>query len=318
MATFRSLFFAIIFFAIGFFAIAYQSIADGGLEMTKVAIQGDHGSYSEEAVQKYFGVGAQAVPCRTFEEAFHAAEYGDANFAMIPVENSTAGSINKAYDLLLEHDLKVHGETLLRVHHYLMKAPDTSADIRTVRSHHQALAQCEGYLNRHGYAAVPWHDTAGSAKDLAATPEEGVAAIASRLAAEHYGLEILDANIEDNQNNFTRFFVVGEGEAPKEKSAKTSLVFAVPERPGALYAALSEFAKREINLTKLESRPRRNKLWQYVFYLDFDGHWQDTPCSEAIVGLLNCAAFVKLLGSYPAAVRDAPSAVSSQQASLQI
>ncbi|MCB0160157.1 MAG: prephenate dehydratase [Caldilineaceae bacterium] len=279
----------------------------------RVAFQGDHGAYSEEAVRLHFGDDVETVPCRTFEHIFEAVERGEADHAAVPVENSTAGSINKAYDLLLDHDLKVHGEILLRVHHNLLAIAD-AGPIREVRSHHQALAQCEGFLNRNGYTAVPWYDTAGSAKDLAASPEKGVAVIASRLAARVYGLEILAERIEDISQNFTRFFVVGKGDAPHSEPAKTSLVFAVPNTAGSLYGALREFADRNINLTKLESRPRRNRPWQYVFYLDFDGHWEDANCRDALVSLLNRAAFVKLLGSY----RMDEETVNAQATLLQI
>jgi prephenate dehydratase len=234
------------------------------------------------------------------------------------VENSTAGSINKAYDLLLEHDLKVHGEILLRIHHYLLTSRTNAEGVREVRSHHQALAQCEDYLNRNNYVAVPWYDTAGSAKDLAMNPEPGIAVIASKLAAEVYDLAIADERVEDMQNNYTRFFIVGKGDAPRAERSKTSLIFAVPDIPSALYDALSQFASREINLTKLESRPRRNRPWQYVFYLDFEGHWQDPACSDALVALLHRAAFVKLLGSFPPARRDGNERSTAQSASLQI
>ena len=286
--------------------------------MTTVAFQGEHGAYSEEAAYQHFGdLGGQiaTLPCHAFEHIFAAVEEGSADFGVAPVENSTAGSINKSYDLLLEHDLKVHGEILLRVRHNLMTLPGKSGLVSQVRSHPQALAQCERYLNRHGYTAVSWYDTAGSAKDLAANPVDGVAAIASKLAAKTYGLEIVDEGIEDLHHNFTRFFVIGKGEAPRSERAKTSLVFAVPNTPGTLYAALGEFAKRKINLTNLESRPRRGRPWQYVFYLDFDGHWQDEAARDAIMCLLSQAAFVKFLGSYPAA-RLAPNSEETAQAEL--
>lgn len=286
--------------------------------MTTVAFQGEHGAYSEEACQQHFGADVTTLPCRTFEEIFDAVDSGAADFGAVPVENSTAGSINKSFDLLLEHDLKVHGEILLRVRHNLLVAPGHTGPISQVRSHPQALAQCESYLNRHKYAAVPWYDTAGSAKDLAASPMEGVAVIASRLAAQVYGLEIVDEGIEDMPNNYTRFFVVGRGEPLLAPRSKTSLVFAVPNTPGSLYHALGELATRNVNMTKLESRPRRNRPWQYVFYVDLDGHWQEGNISAAIVGLLSRAAFVKLLGSYPAAQPLEPNGVNSQAELLQI
>ena len=286
--------------------------------MTRVAFQGEKGAYSEEAVRQHFGSDVDTLPCRAFEYIFEAVERGDAEFGAVPVENSAAGSINKSYDLLLEHDLKVHGEIMLRVRHNLLTMPGNADKIREVRSHFQALAQCEGYLNRHNYSAVPWYDTAGSAKDLAANPVEGVAVIASKLAAEYYGLEIVEEGIEDLRYNYTRFFVVGKGDAARTDNAKTSLVFAVPNTAGSLYHALGEFASRHVNLTKLESRPRRNRPWQYVFYLDFDGHWQDPAASEALLPLLSRAAFVKLLGSYPAAPTAMQESEPAQSELLQI
>ena len=271
--------------------------------MTTVAFQGELGAYSEEAARQHFGDEMTPLPCRSLEHLFDAVDRGHADFGAVPVENSTAGSINKAFDLLLEHDLKVHGEILLRVQHNLLALPGQGEALTHVRSHHQALAQCEGFLNERGLVAVPWYDTAGSAKDLAATPEPHTGAIASRLAAKHYDLEIVAESVQDLQQNFTRFFVVGPGNAPHAHPAKTSLVFAVPEVPGALYNALREFAERGINLTKIESRPRRNRLWHYVFYVDFEAHYLDDGARDALVGLLSKAAFVKLLGSYPAAER---------------
>ena len=286
--------------------------------MTIVAFQGEAGAYSEEAVRQQFGDQAETLPCQAFENLFDAVDSGLADFGAVPVENSTAGSINKSYDLLLEHDLKVHGEILLRVRHCLLAVPGNAQKITHVRSHPQALAQCEGFMNRQHYTAVPWYDTAGSAKDLAAHPEEGVAVIASKLAAQIYGLEIVQEGVEDLQNNYTRFFVVGKGDAPRTERAKTSLVFAVPNTAGSLYDALSEFARRRINLTKIESRPRRGRPWQYVFYLDFDGHWQDKEAGEAIMCLLNRAAFVKLLGSYPPGAALESGVAKAQSTLLQI
>lgn len=285
--------------------------------MTIVAFQGEHGAYSEEAIIQHFGEGVTTLPCHAFEHLFAAVESGKADFAVLPVENSTAGSINKSFDLLLEHDVKVHGEILLRVRHCLLTLPGQAKNIHEVRSHPQALAQCEEFLNRHSYVAVPWYDTAGSAKELAAKPAEGVGVIASKLSAKKYGLEIVQEGIEDLRNNYTRFFVIGLGEAARVGQSKTSLVFAIPNTPGSLLQALNEFAHRRINLSKIESRPRRNRPWQYVFYLDFDGHWQDAQAREALIHLLSQAAFVKLLGSYPVAITSEEE-VSAQAQVLQI
>ncbi len=285
--------------------------------MSIVAFQGEHGAYSEEAIRQQFGAEVDTAPCRTFENIFASLDEERATVGVVPVENSLAGSVNKAYDLLLDHDFRVQGEILLRVQHNLLTVPGNGDKIEQVRSHPQALAQCEGFLNRNGYAAIPWYDTAGSAKELAENPESNVGVIASSLAAEIYDLEIVQQGIEDLHYNFTRFFIIGRGEAERTEMSKTSLVFATPHSPGALYACLGEFADRNINLAKLESRPRRNRPWQYVFYLDFEGHWQDPDCSAALLGLLNRAAFVKMLGSYPAAPQLSTDRYT-QEAILQI
>ncbi|NLT42333.1 MAG: prephenate dehydratase [Anaerolineae bacterium] len=270
--------------------------------MTRVAFQGEQGAYSEEAVRQHFGPDVAAVPQPSFRRVFDAVERGDSDYGMLPIENSVAGSVIANYDLLLESDLKIEAEVFVRVRHHLL-APEgtTAADIRVVRSHPQALAQCERYLASRGWDPQPVYDTAGAAKDLAAQPEPGVAAIASRLAGEIYGLQVLDAGIEDYPFNFTRFFVLGRATPAATEQSKTSLVLALPHHPGALYECLGEFATRGINLSKLESRPRRNRPWEYVFYIDFEGHPSEPRTQEAMLAVLGRAAFVKVLGSYPAA-----------------
>lgn len=268
----------------------------------RVAFQGIAGAYSEEAIRRHFGPDVETLPCRRLAEIFTAVEEGHADCGMLPVENTTAGSVIESYELLIEHDLRVCAEVILRVHHMLLGVPGARlGDIRYVRSHPQALAQCDGYLTRRGLEPIPAFDTAGSARELAEHPEPQTAVIASALAAELYGLEILDRNIEDSPFNYTRFFVIGLEDPPRAPRNKTSLVFTTRHRPGALYECLGEFAQRRINLTKIESRPRRNHPWQYLFILDFEGHWQDPACEAALIGLLRRSSFVKLLGSYPAA-----------------
>lgn len=267
-----------------------------------VAFQGEHGAYSEEAVYQHFPRDTETLPCRSLKEIFEAIESGRATHGMLPVENSTAGSINQSYDLLLEYDLKIWAEVILRVRHCLLANPGTSIEqIRRVRSHPQALAQCERYIASHNFEPISYYDTAGSARDLAENPQPDMAAIASRLAGEMYGLQVLDSDIEDLRFNYTRFFILGTEDPPRTEHSKTSVVFATRHVPRALYTCLGEFAERDINLTKLESRPRRNKPWHYLFYLDFEGHWQEPRCEKALLGLLRRAAFVKVLGSYPAA-----------------
>jgi prephenate dehydratase len=270
--------------------------------MTKVAFQGIAGAYSEEAIRQFFGPEVESVPYRTLDNVFPAVESGDADYGMVPVENAVAGSVARSYELLMERDLRIYAETILHVRHMLLAVPGTTLDdLKRVRSHPQALAQCQRYLSRYGLEPEPAFDTAGSARDLAANPEPDVAAIAGALAAELYGLEILGSGIEDFPFNYTRFFVLALNDPPRAQRSKTSLVFSSRHQPGALYECLGEFATRGINLTKIESRPRLNRPWQYIFYLDFEGHWQDPECEAAIMGLLRRSSFVKLLGSYPAA-----------------
>jgi prephenate dehydratase len=270
--------------------------------MTRVAFQGVAGAYSEEAIRQFFNSEVTSVPSQTLDDIFLLVGDGGADYGMLPVENAVAGSVTRSYELLMTHDLRIHAEVILRVRHMLLALPGGApGDVERVRSHPQALAQCQHYLNRHGLRAEPSFDTAGSARDLAANPEAGVAVIASALAAEMYGLEILDRDIEDFRFNYTRFFVLAQESPPRAQRSKTSLLFTTPHQPGVLYECLGEFAQRRINLTKIESRPRLNQPWQYIFYLDFEGHCQDPECEAAIMGLLRRSTFVKLLGSYPAA-----------------
>ena len=270
--------------------------------MTKVMFQGIAGAYSEEAIQQFFGPQVTSVPSASFAEIFTAVEEGEAEYAVLPMENSIAGTVNQSYELLMEHDLRIYGEVILRVEHMLLAPPGTTlSEVKTVRSHPQALTQCQRYLTDQGLIPQTTIDTAASARDLAASPEKGMAVIASQLSAKLYGLEILARNIEDFPFNYTRFFVLSLEEASRAQRSKTSLVFTTPHQPGALYACIGELSRRGINLTKLESRPRLNRPWQYLFYLDFVGYYKDPECEAAILGLLHRSSFVKLLGSYPAA-----------------
>ena len=270
--------------------------------MISAAFQGERGAYSEEAIYQFFGSEVETQPCRSFDGIFEVVESGATDYGVLPVENSTAGSINQAYDLLLDHDLHIWSEVILRVRHALLAPPGVRLeDLRRVCSHPQALARCDRFLTRHNLEPVPTYDTAGAARELAAHPEAEVGAIASALAAEIYGLEVLAEGIEDVPWNYTRFFTLSEQDPPRAERNKTSLVFTVRHVPGSLHGCLGEFAAQGINLTKIESRPRRNRPWHYIFYLDFEGHWQDPECEKALLGLLRRAAFVKMLGSYPAA-----------------
>lgn len=267
-----------------------------------VAFQGEPGAYSQQAVRQHFGPGAATLPCRSFTAIFEAIHHGQADFAMLPVENTLAGTVIPAYDQLLDHDLRIQAEVVVRIEHCLLAPPGTEIGaVRRALSHPQALAQCEHTLRRLGIEAVDHYDTAGAARDLAANPQPGIAAIASALAAEIYGLEILAHNLEDQLLNFTRFFVLGAEEPERHDPSKTSIVFATRHVPGALHAVMHELAIRDINLTKIQSRPRRNRPWHYLFYVDFEGHEDEPHVQQALLGILKRASFLKVLGSYPAA-----------------
>ncbi|MCY3934762.1 MAG: prephenate dehydratase [Chloroflexi bacterium] len=269
-----------------------------------VAFQGVPGSHSEQAVRQHFGDEVTLLAQPRFADLFDVLEESLAQHAVLPVENTYAGGVLSAYDLLLENNLHIQGEVILRVHHALLARPGVKLDdLRYVRSHPQALEQCEQFLRRYGLEGVPHFNTAGSARDLTreAWQATGVIASARARAAELYGLEVLAPNIEDSPHNYTRFFVVGTTHAPRSRYNKTSIVFATRHEPAALYDCLGELATRGINFTKVESRPRRNRPWEPIFFVDFEGHWSDDNCQRALVGLLQRAAFAKLLGSYPGA-----------------
>jgi prephenate dehydratase len=244
----------------------------------------------------------ETLPCESLSDLFETINARRVTYALLPIENALAGAVAQAYELLMESDLRIQADVILHVHHALMTKPGMKlADLKMVRSHPQALAQCEKYLRRHHLQPVAWYDTAGAAHDLASDAgAEGVGALASELAAQLYGLDVLDKQVEDVPFNFTRFFLLGHEEPARGDYNKTSIVFATRHHPGALYECLGEFATRGLNLTKLESRPRRNRPWEPVFFADFEGHWHDDAVMEALARLLQRASFVKMLGSYPA------------------
>ena len=265
----------------------------------RVAFQGERGANSEEAVVHLFG-DADLVPCARLSDAFGAVADGRADCGVVPVENSTAGSINETYDLLLAHDLVIAGELDHRVVHSLMALPGQTLDAVTrVYSHPQALAQCDAFLRQHGLEPVSYYDTAGSAKMIQEQRLPGAAAIASRRAAQLYNLEVLAQGIETNPNNYTKFLVIDTEPAPASAHSKTSIVFVVDNRPGTLHSALGALATREINLVKIESRPSRARPWHYTFYVDIDGHQDDAPIRDALADMRRQTSFLRVLGSYP-------------------
>ncbi|NOY99011.1 MAG: prephenate dehydratase [Chloroflexi bacterium] len=267
----------------------------------RVAFQGEAGAYSEEAIYGHFGA-VETLPCETFDDVFAAVAAGDADSGLIPIENSLAGSIHQNYDLLLQNQLWITGEYFLRVRHCLIALPGVKrSEIRRVISHPQALGQCAGYLrSMEGVKAEAAYDTAGSAKLLKASGERTCAVIASRRAAEIYGMDVLDDGIEDNSENYTRFLAIAVKPVTPQADAKTSIVFVLNNQPGALFKALSVFALREIDLTKIESRPLAGKPWEYLFYIDLLGSAEnDTVVRRALDHLNEYATMLRVLGSYP-------------------
>jgi prephenate dehydratase len=268
---------------------------------TRAAFQGERGAYSEDAIITFFS-DAETFACHSFSDVFEAVLTDRADFGAVPVENSQAGSINETYDLLLSYPLNIYGEVNIRINHCLVALPGEGlSKINVVYSHPQALAQCREYLDKLNVEVIPAYNTAGSAKNIKEDNIKGCAAVASRRAAQIYGMEILAADIETNANNYTKFFIISKQKAEKALKNKTSLVFATRNIPGTLYNCLGAFATRDINLTKLESRPSRDKPWEYVFYVDFEGHLNDAICQDVLKELEGETNFIKILGSYPRA-----------------
>ena len=265
----------------------------------RIAFQGATGAYSESAARRGWPE-SETVALERFEDVFAAVEAATVTHGILPIENSVGGSIHRNYDLLLEHELPIVGETELTVVHNLLALPGTSlARIRRVFSHPQALAQCERYVRTlPGVEVVATYDTAGSARLIREGGLRDTAAIASARAAEIFGLDILKAGIQDFEDNITRFIVISRDPQPLGPPDKTTLAFALHNAPGALFKALSVFALRDIDLTKLESRPARGLPWEYLFYADVGVGREDVRGARAIEHLSESARWVKTLGSY--------------------
>ncbi len=287
--------------------------------MIRVAFQGERGAYSEMAAYQYFNTRVELIPIelipkRTIADVFYSTERHEVDYAIVPIENSIEGSVNESYDHLLNTHLKIRGEVYLRIEHCLIGYKGSRIDsIKYVYSHPQALGQCRGFIQKYRLEPIPYYDTAGSVKMLSERRMDATAAIASKLAAEIYGMSILAEGIEDSKNNYTRFLILadaegveGGGERDDRASmssgmSKTSIIFTVEHRPRALYNVLGEFASREINLTMIVSRPIKDRPWEYNFYLDFEGHILDGKVRECLESVEGKVAFIKILGSYPKA-----------------
>ncbi len=265
----------------------------------QVAFQGERGAYSEAAALEFFGKSIEPVPCPSFDEVFAKVESGAVEYGIVPVENSLGGSIHRNYDLFMRHQLHLVGEKIHRVRHCLIGFPGaTLKDIQLIMSHPQALAQCEHYLNRLGIQREVVYDTAGAVKLLRESGRRDHAAIASRRAAEVYEMQILQEGIEDDEANFTRFVILAREPIVPQSPAKTSIVFTLKNQPGALFKALSVFALRDLDLTKIESRPLAGSPWEYLFYLDFAGSTGDETSRRALDHLGEYATTLRILGAY--------------------
>lgn len=275
----------------------------------RVAFQGELGAFSSQAARKLLGNGITLAPCETFDQMFASVENGQSDYCLAPMENSLFGSVYQNYDLLLKHNLTIVGEISLRIVHNLIAPPETKLEaVNRVYSHPVALAQCQIFLASHPeMKPVEAYDTAGSVKMLMESREAGAAAIASAAAAEVYGAQILAAGIEDDQQNFTRFLLLAraaEASEPPPEADKTSIVFALEHRTGALFRAMAVLALREIDLMKIESRPLIGRPWEYSFYVDFIGNTAEPRVQNALAHLAEFATNVKVLGCYRRAPKN--------------
>jgi chorismate mutase/prephenate dehydratase len=268
-------------------------------EVQKVGYLGPEGTFTNLAALKQFGLSAQLVPVRTIPEVFDNVERGRLGFGIVPVENSLEGVVNHTLDTFVTSNLKISGEIFLEVSHNLMNKSGELSDIQHIYSHTQAIGQCRKWLSEN-CPGIPVQEVDSTAKAAEmASKDSSAAAIASEMAVMRYSLRYVEKSIEDNSSNYTRFLIIGDFEPLPTGNDKTSLVFAAAHRAGSLYEVLSIFAKNSINMTKIESRPSRQKAWEYVFFVDLDGHKDDEPVKKALNELIEHTAFVKVLGSYP-------------------
>lgn len=271
--------------------------------MPSVAYFGEPGSFSEQAAMAYFGSRCRFLPFKFLPDVFDSVE-GSADYGVVPIENSIEGAVTQTYDMLLEHRLSVVGEKIIRISHSLLALRGVRLkDVRQVYSHPQALGQCRKYLERLRVEAVPFYDTAGSARMIREKERHDAAAIASERAARIYGLAVLANGIEANKRNYTRFFIVSRRRA-RGRGDRTSIVFSTGNRPGALFSALTCFALNKVNLAYLQSRPILGKPWEYHFYADLEGDERDTGVRKALLMLEEESEYVKVLGSYNRAKRQ--------------
>lgn len=267
-----------------------------------IAYLGPEGTFTQSAALKHFGHSVKASAFGSIDQLFREVESGASNYGVVPIENSIEGVVNHTLDMLNDSRLMICGEVELRIHHHLLSKDENLEDITRVYSHQQALAQCRAWLDTHLIKVERIAVSSNAKAARMAGTEKHVAAIASEAAGELYELNSLANNIEDEPDNTTRFLVIGKTLCSSSGNDKTSLIFSAPNKPGALHKMLGCFADNGISLTRIESRPSRREMWDYVFFADIEGHAEDESVKKALSELEECAAMVKLLGSYPKAV----------------
>jgi chorismate mutase/prephenate dehydratase len=270
-------------------------------KVIKVAFLGPVGTYSEQAMFSYFGQAVQGLSCQSIDEAFRAVEAGAAEFAMVPVENSTEGAVSRTLDLLLQSPLAIGGEVAIPIHHNLLARHGSLEGLTRVCAHPQALAQCQGWLSAHAPLLERQAVTSNAEAARMAAQDPSIAAIAGDRAAEHYALHTISAMIQDDPHNRTRFVVMGGAPCAPSGTDQTSLILSVKNIPGAVFRMLEPLARHGVSMTRFESRPARSGAWEYYFYIDLEGHRDDPALAAALGELDHTAAFVKILGSYPRA-----------------
>lgn len=268
----------------------------------QVAFLGPSGTFTEEASYKHFGHSVQTLPTSSIDDVFREVESDNANYGVVPIENSTQGIVNSTLDMFLESTLSIVGEVELRVHQHLLSNVEKLADIQVLYSHQQSLAQCKKWLetNLPGVKRVPVSSNADAAKRAA--NEEGAAAIASETAASVYDLKMQNKNIEDSPDNTTRFLIIGKQDVEPTDDDKTTVLISARNKPGALYSLLQPLAKNNVSMTRIESRPSHCVNWEYVFFLDLEGHIKNDTIKNCVTELKEEADLFKVLGSYPCAV----------------
>ena len=277
-----------------------ESVNDFVVPNARIVFQGVEGAYSQQAMMEYFGNACDSFHVETWKDAMEAIQNGEADFAVLPIENSTAGIVSENYDLLVEYDNYIVGEQVIQIKHALLGIPDAKLDdITTVYSHPQALMQCSDFLYEHSdWEKISLKNTAVSAKKVMEEKDKTHAAIASTLTAELYGLKVLDDTIANTQNNATRFIIVTNKKICSKNANNVSVCFEVAHESGSLYHMLSHFIYNNINMTNIQSRPIKGKNWEYRFFVDFEGRLEDTGVINALRGIKEEATSMKILGTY--------------------